>query len=249
MRINYGWIPDLPDKRDLLFKFRQVGTLPRKVDLRSICPPIESQGSLGSCTANALTGAIEILKIKDGLPIVHMSRLFVYYNERKIEGTIDFDSGAAIRDGIKTLARNGVCTEEKWPYDIKKFQIRPSISCYLQAKKNQIQEYYRIENLKDMKICLADGFPFVFGFSVYESFETSEVSKTGNAPMPLKNEKLRGGHAVVAVGYDEDKKVFIIRNSWGEGWGDKGYFTLPMAYLEDNNLSADFWQIKRGELM
>jgi C1A family cysteine protease len=247
---GYGWLPDLPDHRDKLFGavHAPAARLPRRVDLRALCSPIEDQGSLGSCTGNALAGAVEFLERKDGVdPLVDVSRLFIYYNERVIEHTMTEDSGAMIRDGIKTLVKQGVCSERCWPYVIARFARKPSARCYKEARDHQVTAYARIESLDDMRACLADGFPFVFGFSVYESFESATVARTGVAPMPRRSEKLLGGHAVLAVGYDDVKRRFLVRNSWGTRWGMKGYFTLPYEYLADRNLSDDLWTIRRQE--
>ncbi len=222
--------------------------LPRKIDLRSKCSPIENQLSLGSCTANALAGALEFLERKDGAPLVDLSRLFIYYNERAIEGTVKEDSGAFIRDGIKSLAKQGVCPEKDWPYKISTFKSKPSAKCYAAAKKHQITSYHRISSLDEMKTCLADRFPFVFGFTVYDAFESAAVAKSGVLNLPGPNEKVLGGHAVVAVGYDDTQKRFIIRNSWDTDWGMKGYFTMPYDYLDPSkNLADDFWTIRASE--
>lgn len=244
MEPTYGWIPDIPDQRDFLYSaIKPVVTLPKKVDLRKACSQVEYQGNLGSCTANALAGNIEFLDNKIDGKYTDVSRLFIYYNERVIEGNIDSDSGAALRDGIKTLKNDGVCHEETWPYLISKFTKKPPKKCYDEAKKHTITSYHRIDGLRDMMTCLADGYPFVFGFTVYESFESETVKRTGVARMPAKNERAIGGHAVLAVGYDQTAKRFIVRNSWGEDWGMKGYFTMPFEYLEE--LSADMWTIRR----
>jgi C1A family cysteine protease len=248
---SYGWRPDLPDHRDVRYAaiYGIPKKLPSKIDLRPKCPPVEDQGQLGSCTAHALTGALEFLEKKDGLSLVQLSRLFLYYNERSLEHSVSSDSGAMLRDGIKTLAKQGICAEPKWPYVISEFKNKPSAVCYKEALDHQILSYQRIDTLDQMRACLAEGFPFVFGFSVYESFESQDVARTGNAKMPGKTERCLGGHAVLAVGYDDAKKRLIVRNSWGTGWGMKGYFTLPFGYVQSRDLSDDFWTVRRGERM
>jgi C1A family cysteine protease len=250
-KASYGWVPDKPDQRDFLYSAKRAvpPTLPPSVDLRSKDSPIEDQGHLGSCTANALAGALQFLELKDGLPLVDLSRLFIYYDERILENTVNSDSGAPIRDGIKTLASQGVCPEKMWPYVISKYRLKPSQSCYKNGAQHLITSYYRILTTDEMRTCLADGFPFVFGFSVYASFESAQVAKTGVVPMPQPGEKQMGGHAVMAVGYDDSTSRFLIRNSWGTGWGMNGYFTIPYDYLANRNLSDDFWTIRRGKEM
>jgi C1A family cysteine protease len=250
---RYGWKPDLPDQRDLLYAapFTAVTALPTKVDLRKGCPPVYDQGHLGSCTANAIGGGFQFDQIKEGLKSVVPSRLFIYYNERDMEGTVDQDSGAYIRDGIKSVNKLGVCPETMWPYDGSLFPpnprltLKPSAACYTEAKKHTAVQYARVPRTEQqMKGCLASGYPFVYGFTVYESFESSQVAKTGVVPMPKSGEEVLGGHAVLAVGYDDPSRRFIVRNSWGTGWAIKGYFTVPYAYLLDANLSDDFWTIR-----
>jgi C1A family cysteine protease len=248
---GYGWVPDVPDQRDYLLSavMRIPARLPNSADLRSVCSKIEDQGQLGSCTANALAGALECLEIKDKVNFEDFSRLFIYYNERVMENTVKSDSGAMIRDGIKTLAKKGVCSEKQWPYKIGKFTNKPSVACYKAALKHKITSYHRIITLDEMRTCLAEGFPFVFGFTVYESFESQKVAKTGIVDLPQRGEKVLGGHAVMAVGYNDAQQRFLVRNSWGEGWGMKGYFTMPYKYMADRNLSDDFWTIRRGGQM
>jgi C1A family cysteine protease len=246
---RYGWKPDLPDQRDLMFHsiMPPMMALPPKVDLRACCSPVEDQGNLGSCTAQALVGNLEFLEVKARVPYSNLSRRFLYYNERVIENSVNEDSGAMIRDGIKSLSKDGVCTERKCPYRISSFASKPSKGAYTEATDHQILEYRRLLIVKEMKTCLAEGYPFVFGFSVYESFESDEVAKTGIAPLPASGEQLLGGHAVMACGYDDSTERFIVRNSWGTKWGMKGYFTLPYGYFTDRNLSDDFWTIRRCE--
>lgn len=248
---GYGWVPDLPDGRDMLYAapVKPLAELPTRVDLRPKCPPVYDQGELGSCTGNAIAGALEFDQIAQASKDVFTpSRLFIYYNERVLEGTVESDSGAMIRDGIKTVAKQGACKEDTWPYDIGRFRNKPSSRCYTEAEKHQAILYLRLtQTLSQLKGCLAEGYPFVFGFTVYESFESAKVAKTGHAPMPGAKEGVLGGHAVLAVGYDERRQWFIVRNSWGPKWGMSGYFTLPYPYLVQGSLSSDFWTIRRVE--
>jgi C1A family cysteine protease len=248
---SYGWTPDLPDQRDYIYKraFKLFRLTPKKIDLCLLCSPIENQGNLGSCTANAIAGALEFLEKMNKVAFQDFSRLFIYYNERVIESSVKTDSGAMIRDGIKSLKKQGVCSEKNWPYVISKFKVKPSPACYKEALNHQITSYHRITSFDDMRQCLAEGFPFVFGFTVYESFESQTVAKTGIVNMPKSSEQVLGGHAVLAVGYNDKDKRFIVRNSWGTSWGIKGYFTMPYDYLSDRNLSDDFWTIRAGESM
>jgi len=244
---RYGWVADLPDHRDLMYAapMQVLTALPTSADLRSKCPPVYDQGQLGSCTANAIAGAIEFDLMKENKTEFMPSRLFIYYNERAIEGTVDSDSGAQIRDGIKSVADLGDCPEDLWPYDINKFTGKPSQNCYDNAVQHKAVQYQRvIRDLNQMKGCLASGYPFVFGFTVYQSFESQEVAQTGHASMPSSGEQAVGGHAVLAVGYDDSQNWFIVRNSWGTSWGMKGYFTLPYSYLLNSNLADDFWTIR-----
>src|SRR5436305_4635819 len=247
---GYGWNPDMPDGRDLMYAAppEVVTDLPPKVDLRDQCPPVYDQGQLGSCTANAIGAALEFDQMKQKERVFTPSRLFIYYNERVIEGTVSSDSGAQIRDGVKAVNQEGAPPETDWPYDIGKFADKPPKVAYDHGVEHEAVLYQRLTpTLSQLKGCLASGFPFVFGFSVYESFESQEVASTGEAPMPKAGEKQLGGHAVLAVGYDEDQQRFIVRNSWGPSWGMAGYFTLPYPYLLQGTLSSDFWTIRAVE--
>src|SRR5258708_5679014 len=187
MRIKrFGWVRDIPDQRDGF-------------------PSCYNQGRLGSCTANAIAGGLQFLEHKEGSASPVMpSRLFIYYNERALEGTVESDSGAQIRDGIKSVARRGFCTEDLWPYDVKRFADKPPDRCYRVALKDRVSQYLRLDHAGPVPLltCLAGGYPFVFGFSVYESFESPRVAESGVVPLPRLGERVLGGHAVVACGYD-----------------------------------------------
>ncbi len=246
---RFGWVPDLPDHRDYLYAAPTavLEQLPPRVDLTDQCPEVYDQYDLGSCTAFAIAAAIQFDHMKQGLDPSIPSRLFIYYNERAMEGTIESDSGAMIRDGIKSVAKQGVCSEACWPYiypDIHEtFREKPPDACYEEALKNKVISYARItRNLKQMKGRLYSGFPFIFGFTAYDSFETA-VNEDGNVPMPSPHEGMLGGHAVLAVGYDDAKQYFLVRNTWGVRGQMKGYFTLPYAYIMDSGLASDFWVI------
>jgi C1A family cysteine protease len=272
---KFGWLPDVPDQRDIPFRavFRVPAKVPTRIDLRRNCSAVEQQGNLGSCTAQALVGALEFLELRP-LPLLFdkittsprsgasghlapsagvensfadLSRLFVYYNERKAMGTVMEDSGAMLRVGIKVLKNLGVCREMLWPYLVEKFTEKPPRKCYREAADHQVTAYQRLHTLREMKACLAMGLPFVFGFAVYEHVVSERVRKSGVISLPRKGERMIGGHAVMAVGYDNAKKILFFRNSWGADWGKAGYGSLPYGYLESRELSDDFWCIQATE--
>ena len=245
---RYGWVRDLPDHRDFIYSAppATLQTLPPSADLRPHCPPVYDQGQLGSCTANAIAGALQFDEIKENKNGQSTpSRLFIYYNERVIEGTVKSDNGAQLRDGVKAVVRQGICRESVWPYNISRFAVKPPALAYKGAAKDKATHYLRLTQVANqLKGCLASGYPFVFGFTVYQSFEGPDVAKTGIVPMPRPSEAVLGGHAVCAVGYDDAQQRFIVRNSWGPGWGMKGYCTMPYTYLLDPNLASDFWTLR-----
>lgn len=246
---KYGWKKDLPDQRDFKYSVPVsflTTELPSKVDLRPNCPAPYEQSSLGSCTGQAIGGHVHYNLIKQNpTKAFQPSPLFIYYNERVLENTVNEDAGAEIRSGIKTLVRWGVCPEQYHPYVISKFKNKPSPQAFKNAQPHRISQYMRItQNANNLKACLAEGFPFVFGFTVYDSFESDVVTKTGVMSMPSKLERSLGGHAVLAVGYDDSIERYIVRNSWGLDWGMNGYFTMPYDYMHDSNLANDFWTIR-----
>jgi C1A family cysteine protease len=243
---KFGWIPQKPDKRDRKLTY-MVRPLPEMVDLRPKDSPVYDQGNLGSCTGNAIAGAFEFEHIAEGLGDFKPSRLFIYYNERVIEHTVKKDAGAIIRDGFKVIGKGdkgvGVCSEDLWPYITSKFACKPSKKCFSEALKDLAIEYSALENNPaQLKGCLADGHPFVFGFTVYSNF----MNIGSDGIMPLSEGSIEGGHAVMCVGYDDSRQVYIIRNSWGMDWGDKGYFYMPYEYMH-GNLCSDFWTIRKVE--
>lgn len=242
-RPKYNWTRDSIDKRDHVFAPRLSLTMPSKIDLRANCSPIENQGNIGSCTGNAIASVIEYLYRKAKKP-VDVSRLFIYYEERVLEGTVNYDAGAYIRNGIKVVNKKGAPLETLWPYIEKKFTYKPTQSAYVDALKRKAIGYQRCQDFSAVKNALAIGYPVVIGFDVYESFESLLVEQTGQMPYPnVGTEECLGGHAVTLVGYDDATQKFIARNSWGAGWGDRGYFYMPYQVIKNSSMSGDFWII------
>ena len=245
---KFGWIRSkVPNARRFHLTMEPLKTPPVKVDLRPDMPPVYDQGQLGSCVDNATAGACEYNWIKEKKANAFVpSRLFLYYNARVLEGTVSEDSGSTIHDGIRAIAEHGFVPETKWPYDISQFTVKPPASLYAAAKKEIISDYGFIdENPHALKMVLAAGHPVIIGFSVYESFQTRQVATTGIMPVPDKgHEQLLGGHGVLVVGYNDAHKWFIVRNSWSDKWGDHGYFYMPYAVIEDQELSSDFGVIR-----
>lgn len=240
---KYRWVRDKPDNRDYKYavtNLKQSNT----VDLRPQCSTIEDQGNLGSCTGNAIAGAIELLNKRENRTL-EISRLFIYYFERLFIGTVNYDSGAYIRDGIKACYTYGAAQESLWPYIIRKFRMQPSGPALTDGQKRKITLYQRITNHEGCLDALNNGYPVIIGFDVYSSFQSASVARTGIMPYPnTKKEKLLGGHAVLLVGYDKERQVYIARNSWGTRWGDKGYFYMPFQVIQNQRMSGDFWIIK-----
>lgn len=258
-KYNYNLRPSTPDERD--FKVMPINTakLPSTVDLRPLCPPVYDQGQLGSCTGNAGCAANTIRLAKQDKKNLDLmfSRLYLYYKERSLEGTISEDAGAQMRDICKALNKFGVCLESTIPYDITKFADTPSAAADTEAAKYKISTYSSLTDVNHIKAYLAtQQQPVLMGMQVYDSFESDAVASNGIVPLPKRGEQLLGGHAVLIVGYKDANPVkealaslvgkpagyFIVRNSWGPDWGDKGYFYLPYEFVT-KKLAYDFWVI------
>ena len=269
MKHVYNLTRQSEDERDLKLAYAEPAELPRKADLRDKCPPVFDQGKIGSCTANAGVAAYMMLKgTADAF-----SRLFLYYEERRLEGTTGSDAGATMRSIGKALYNAGVCGEPLWPYVEEKYDDDPPEEADKDADGRKIAAYRKLPGLDDIKKYIAaSSLPVMIGMEVYESFESDAAEKTGVIPMPdTDKEALLGGHAVLVVGYDDDfgtsgtatcgffcellidlidkltgpsdgDGCLIVRNSWGTGWGDKGYFYLPYAYVKKH--AFDFWVIE-----
>lgn len=241
---KYSWKPDIPDGRDFYFKASaKPKALPKFVPRIGMGNQIEDQGQLGSCTGNSSTSALEIVLKAD----VQYSRLMAYYNARVIDGTVNQDAGAYIRSAIKGLVKTGVSTEPTWPYKVKKFKTKPSAAAFKEAKElitGVKLKYARVESLQALKEALSKGIPVVFGFAVPESFEN--LSGSYVLKLPKAKEAFLGGHAVVAVGYDDRPKTpFVwVRNSWSADWGLDGYFKMTQDWFTDSRrLCDDLWCI------
>jgi C1A family cysteine protease len=244
-----GWRRDQPDHRDRSFPLRlTIAQVPPAADLTPECPSVRDQGELGSCVANATLEAAGFLWSRAGKPDPELSRLDLYWQTRAAEGTPPAeDSGCQIRDAMKVLARLGACLESTWPYDVGRFAEEPPAPARAEALEHQAQVYYRCPSLRTIKASLAQGFPVVGGFTVFESIWDDAVSSSGDIPYPPPSDGAVGGHAVLFVGYDDDRQILRLQNSWGTGWGRGGRGTLPYRYVRDG-LADDFWTLRRVEL-
>ena len=241
---KFHWVRDKPDSRDYLYRPTTAKT-PSTIDLRAFSTPVEDQGRLGSCTGHAVAGAIELVNMKNKI-VNEVSRLFIYYYERLLIGTVNYDSGAYIRDGIKATNRWGAPLENLWPYNISKFKAAPNTAAVQDAARRKVTLYERASDFNACINALANGYPVIIGFTVYSSFVSGNWYRT-TAIMPYPNtrsERALGGHAVLLVGYNDSTKRFIVKNSWGTNWGDKGYFYMPYQVIQNTSMSSDFWVIK-----
>ena len=242
----YNLIPEKKTYTNTLrYKPKSLSTanLPSSVDLRAKMPPIVDQGTVGSCTACAVSAAFQFCDLSwDG------SVLFLYFNTRMLDGNTSQDNGSTLSQAVNAVNKYGICSNERWPYLTNMWATQPNVQCYVEGLKHQTIGYSHVEQTGDqMKACLASGYPFVIGIYIYQSFENPDVERTGNVPMPGAGEAMLGGHAIVCVGYDDSRGIWICRNSWGTGWGDAGYFYLPYGYLNDTNLATDVWKITQVE--
>jgi len=275
--LRFGWIRDLPSISDYTVDHAKVKPLLAKVsgagsatvpvalatnaDLRAYCSPIENQGTIGACTAHAAVGMVEYYQRRAFGKHVDGSRLFLYKVTRNLLGWTG-DTGGYLRTAMEALAMFGVPPEQYWPYDTTKFDVEPTAFLYALADNFEATSYYRLDPsgttkaalLAAIKTNLAAGLPAMFGFTVYGSYTQASVVNQGAIPYPVAGEKVVGGHAVMAVGYDDAKVIknsgsstgttgaLLIRNSWGTGWGAGGYGWLPYAYVL-NGLATDWWTL------
>jgi len=241
-----GCVRGPESERDFKILASAGRTLPERVNLQRWCSPVENQRQLNSCTANAAVGALEILERKQGIPQADLSRLFVYYNTRVLDGNVDSDMGAYISNAMKAIKANGACLESMWRYDVGKVFSKPNDGCYRDGMHRQAMEYARVSQGLGVRTALADGLPVVFGMMLRESFHRAAAGK-GLVPMPADGELAIGGHAMLIVGYDSKARIYLVRNSWGEQWGDRGYCRIPFAMVDDPTMSWDFWTVRSIE--
>tara|TARA_B110000263_G_scaffold172750_2_gene150729 strand:+ start:223 stop:1017 length:795 start_codon:yes stop_codon:yes gene_type:complete len=241
---KFGFKRDFHDCRDLILNVNV--RFDNNIDLSELYPiAIYNQSNLGSCISQCLAFIYEFdsYKQKDSFQFIP-SRLFIYYNIRKLKNTTNIDTGASLRDGIKTFNTFGVCSEDLWPYNINKFKSKPSQMCYNIAKYHKNVVYKRVsQNLDIIKSILTLKYPIVFGFKVYTSFYN--VSKNGIVILPKADKKSLGMHCVVIVGFNDNNNSFKVRNSWGRSWGDYGYCYFPYDYICNADLCFDFWTMYR----
>jgi C1A family cysteine protease len=244
MQRVYGWKPQPSDERDLMYaKAQPHYSFPASVDLRDNMPPIEDQGQLGSCTSFGIGRCLQYAQNKAKILSFGPSHLFIYYNERWEEGTISQDAGANIRDGIKACNIYGFAPEEIWPYNISRFTEKPPQAAYDAALQDRIHFYASIDNsnVNNIKLALVHGYPVVFGFRVFQNFEDYKVGDILQLPDPTAQSL--GGHCVCISGYDDSKGAFLVANSWGESFGESGYYWQSYDYMT-SNLCSDFWVIR-----
>lgn len=244
---RFGWKPDYPDHRD----YPLQATMPEAVEIPMvkylITPPVLDQDDLGSCVFHAAATHMEAVMVgtKPGSEWWYLSPLFGYYHYREEFGCIDVDEGAHIRLALKQAARDGVCRESLWPYRLGRWKSKPSAEAYVEAGNHKIASYYRLnQNVAEMLTCIASGYGFICGISIYESFVSDYTERTGKVLMPTRDEEWLGGHAVYVWGYNRHTNNFLGQNSWGVGWGNKGRFAIPFNYLADPGLASDFWTIR-----
>lgn len=243
MQHRFDMIPDLANFKDHTFSIA-APHYPASYDLSRWQPPVLDQGEEGSCTAHGGAGLMAFLAIKSGKPYTPLSRQQLYYSTRALEGTVREDSGAQLRDVIKALNKTGMAPELLWPYT-EPFTKKPTAKVLAAAALNRAAEYQRVAvSVTRMKDAIVNGFPVLIGITVFDSFESDAVAASGIVPMPLTTEASLGGHCMYAFGYDDSKRAFLVRNSWGESWGIEGNCWIPYDYLGSTDYGSDYWVVR-----
>jgi C1A family cysteine protease len=284
--VGLGWLPDHPDfrdhhvshgkaptgeKRDVPALLSELGvaeplaSLPAQVDLRPGFSPIEDQSKIGSCTAHAGVGLLEYFEKTATGNHIDASRLFLYKATRNLMQQTG-DTGSFLRTTMQAMVLFGVPPEQYWPYDIASFDVEPTAFCYSFGQNYKAVQYYRLdppdvtdkeELIARIKTNLHAGLPAMFGFTVFSSF--GDAAHTGAFPYPTPLDHRAGGHAIIACGYDDAKRIkgtgphavetvgaFRLRNSWGVGWGEGGYGWLPYEYVR-TGLAQDWWSLIKSD--
>lgn len=247
MHRKYGWIKEKADERDIRYSIaKPINGLPAASDLRGQLPDCWDQEQTSSCTAHGIGAALWSGQVVAGQPPVMPSRLFLYWNERQLEGDTDQDGGAIIRDGIRVCNQFGIVSEKLWPFNEFRLFVKPSENIYTKAMRNRIHFYAAVDltNLDQIRLALSHKLPIVFGFDVYDYFESAAMAKKGILNMPAHKEQFLGGHCVAIVGHDDAERMFLVRNSWGTEWGPfNGYFKMSYDYVT-SNMCSDGWVIR-----
>ena len=240
-----GYRPEKQNSQDKKYSAKRDRPVPPKADLRSYMTPVENQGNTNSCTANAVAGAYEYLANRLLGKSEDVSRLFIYYNARELDGDCGQDEGTYLKSCVKVLRKYGACSENTWSFDLNQILEQPHKQAYKEAANFIVEEAARVDvDLHAMKSCLAEGYPFAFGLQLFSSFQ--QAGSNGLVPMPdPDNEKHDGGHAMLCVGYSDPDQVFIVRNSWGGEWGEQGYCYIPYDYMTKPQLNGDCWTIRQ----
>ena len=240
---SYGWRRQRLDHRDLKYEAYPIDPT-KPVDLRPNFPAVYDQGQTGSCVGNATAGAIQYTRMAQSLPNWVPSRLFIYYNARVLEGTTDQDAGSEIRDAVKQVVKLGVCSEIEWPFDPAQLTTKPSDVSYELATHAKVIKYAAVaQKIDHLLSCLNHNLPIIFGCNVFDAMESENAARSGIITMPEPDEQSIGGHAMLIVGWKPDSQQFIVRNSWGSGWGLGGYCLFPRDYILNPDLSSDFWTV------
>ena len=248
-KYSLNYIFDTEDSRDYrykdtLLKAVDPNALPSTIDLRSQWGDLFDQGDIGSCVSNSVGYQLRYLIRKSTGKIINMSRLFIYYNGRSISGyPVNQDTGLTMRNGFKSVTSYGAPQETMWPYITSDFADKPSDAAYKSAAGNRNLAYYSVaQNLNEIKKCLKDGYAISFGITLFSSFMTTTVARSGKIPVPNQSVEQRvGGHAMTIIGYEDATSTFIIANSWGQAWGDGGFCHMPYSMILDTSMVGDLW--------
>jgi len=245
---------DRPDARDFAYSAPRAirDALPSSVDLRPADWPVWDQGGLNSCTAQAAAGAMEFLYLEEKHDL-EPSRLFIYFNSREIYAAeihqpVGDDDPVYMRDAIKAVAKQGVCTEASWPYVENCVGDKPPATCYVQASDHHAIQYHKVpRDAAHLRGCLAHGFPFTIMIELWQG-DLPAMPPNGTIPMPdTQNDVRSGGHALLIVGYDDRAQLFTVRNSYGADWGQQGYGTIPYEFVLDEELAGSFWVVRHAD--